>query len=252
MEGRESGGCPRCAVLQQEIDSLKATVTLLAARVQELEAELARSKKDSSNSSKPPSSDIVKPPKPAFRGKRKRKQGAQPGHRRHERPLFAPEEIDTTWEYRWERCPDCGGHVQPSDQPPRTMQQVDIVPRPIEISEHRGMACYCPRCQKTHYALIDEPVIRAGLVGPHLTALVAYLKGACHCSFSTIRKFLRDVVCVTAIPKATARSVSDSRSCLCTPGRSSSAKRVVSFSGRTGRRGISGAQPEPRCRVGAG
>jgi transposase len=197
MEGRESGGCPGCAALQEEIDSLQATVALLIARVQELEAELARSKKDSSNSSKPPSSDIVKPPKPASRGKRKHKQGAQPGHRRHERPPFAPEEIDTTWEYRWKTCPDCGGYVEPSEQPPRIMQQVEIVPRPIEISEHRGMACYCPRCQKTHYAPIDEPVIRAGLVGPHLTALVAYLKGACHCSFSTIRKFLRDVVCVT-------------------------------------------------------
>ena len=38
---------------------------------------------------------------------------------------------------------------------------------------------------------------QAGLAGPQLTALVAYLKGACHCSFSTIRKFLRDVAGVT-------------------------------------------------------
>ncbi len=35
------------------------------------------------------------------------------------------------------------------------------------------------------------------LAGPHLTAIVAYMKGACHCSFSTIRKFLRDVIGVT-------------------------------------------------------
>src|SRR5439155_11877101 len=38
---------------------------------------------------------------------------------------------------------------------------------------------------------------RGGLVGPRLTTLIAYLKGACHASFSTIRKFLRDVVQVT-------------------------------------------------------
>jgi transposase len=37
-------------------------------------------------------------------------------------------------------------------------------------------------------------VVKSGLVGPRLTALVGYLKGACHASFSTIRKFLRDVV----------------------------------------------------------
>src|SRR5207248_808420 len=35
------------------------------------------------------------------------------------------------------------------------------------------------------------------LVGPRLPALIAYLKGVCHASFSTVRKFLRDVVQVT-------------------------------------------------------
>ena len=38
---------------------------------------------------------------------------------------------------------------------------------------------------------------KGGLVGPRLTALIAYLKGVCHASFSTVRKFLRDVVRVT-------------------------------------------------------
>jgi transposase len=37
----------------------------------------------------------------------------------------------------------------------------------------------------------------AGLVGPRLTALIGYLKSACHMSFSSIRKLLRDVVQVT-------------------------------------------------------
>ena len=32
---------------------------------------------------------------------------------------------------------------------------------------------------------------------PNLTALVGFLKGACHASFSTIRKYLRDVVRIT-------------------------------------------------------
>ena len=38
---------------------------------------------------------------------------------------------------------------------------------------------------------------KGGLVGPQLTALIAYLKGVCHASFSTTRTFLRDVVGVT-------------------------------------------------------
>ncbi len=35
---------------------------------------------------------------------------------------------------------------------------------------------------------------RGGLLGPELTALVGYLKGVCHASFSTIRKYFRDVL----------------------------------------------------------
>ena len=38
---------------------------------------------------------------------------------------------------------------------------------------------------------------KGGLFGPALTALVAYMKGICHASFSTIRKFLRDCLHVT-------------------------------------------------------
>jgi transposase len=48
-----------------------------------------------------------------------------------------------------------------------------------------------------HYAPLPQEVIKAGLIGPKLTALVGFLKSVCHASFSTIRKFLRDVVGVT-------------------------------------------------------
>ena len=48
-----------------------------------------------------------------------------------------------------------------------------------------------------HYAPLPDELRKAGLIGPRLTALVAYLKGMCHASFSTVRKFLRDVVGLT-------------------------------------------------------
>jgi transposase len=42
------------------------------------------------------------------------------------------------------------------------------------------------------------PDIEAGgLLGPRLTALVVYLKGVCQASYSTVRKFLRDIVGLT-------------------------------------------------------
>ena len=163
-----------------------------SARVAQLEAALAAARKNSSNSSKPPSSDIVKPSKPQSATPRKR--GAQPGHSANLRPPFDPEQIDRVQEYHLPCCPDCGGDLTASTAAPQVVAQVELVERPIRITEHRGQPGWCPRCRVTHAAPIPEPVRAAGLVGPHLTTLVAYLKGACHCSFSTIRTFLRDVV----------------------------------------------------------
>src|ERR1039458_5880675 len=74
-------------------------ITELQQRVVELEAENARLKKNSSNSSKPPSSDIVKPPKPPLPHGGKRKIGGQPGHAKHEREPFPPERIDRRLDY---------------------------------------------------------------------------------------------------------------------------------------------------------
>jgi transposase len=173
--------CANCAALER--------------RIAALEAKLAQVQKNSANSSKPPSSDIVKPPRPGGAGGRKR--GGQAGHPRHERPPFAPEEIDERVDYTLSVCPDCGGRTTPLDLAPRVVQQVEIVRSPIHVSEHRGQACFCARCQKTHYAETPVAIRRAGLVGPRLTALVAFLKGGCHCSFTTIRKFLRDVAGIT-------------------------------------------------------
>jgi transposase len=183
--------CPTCT-------HLYARVAQLNTRVAELEAKLAAARKDSRTSSKPPSSDIVKPPKDGpGRKKKKRRRGGQAGHPRHERPTFPPEQVDTTHDYVLEECPDCGGRLQDAAAAPRVIQQVEIVEKPIIITEHRGLASWCAKCQKVHYGALPQPVTEAGLLAPGVTALVAFLKGACHASFSTIRKFLRDVVGVT-------------------------------------------------------
>jgi transposase len=167
----------------------------LEKRIAGLEAENAKLRKNSSTSSKPPSSDIVKPPKPKPKGKKRRcKIGGQPGHPKHERKPFAEEQVDYAWEYPLDCCPDCGGKVKRAKAKPRVVQQVEVVASPVRIDEHHGLAYYCRRCDKVHYAALPPEVKRGGLVGPRLTALVAYLKCACHASFSTIRKFFRDVL----------------------------------------------------------
>lgn len=169
----------------------------LEAKVAELTAQVARLLKNSSNSSKPPSSDIVKPPKPPAPKGGKHHIGGQPGHPRHQRPPFSGDEIDRVEKHDMNECPDCGGRVRPVALPPRVIQQVELVEQPVEIVEHRAGACQCVECGKIHYATLPPEVEEGGLLGPKLTALVGYLKGVCHASFSTIRKFLRDVLKLT-------------------------------------------------------
>ena len=167
----------------------------LTKRLAELEAEVARLKKDSSNSSKPPSSDIVKPP-PSSRGKRRRKIGGQPGHAKHQRMPFTPDQIDRAWEYTLDHCPRCGGTLKPAAaaQPGRVVQQIELVTKPVCIEEHRALTYWCAHCRRHHEAALPPEVRKSGLVGPRLTALIAYLKGACHCSYTTIQTYLRDVL----------------------------------------------------------
>jgi transposase len=79
------------------------------------------------------------------------------------------------------------------EAPPRVVQQIEVLRPPLHIEEHRAVPGWCPQCQKVHYAPLPAAIARGQLAGPRLTALIAYLKGACHASYSTIRKFLRDV-----------------------------------------------------------
>ena len=174
----------------------------LEAQVAQLSELVAKLSKNSSNSSKPPSSDIVKPPaqpssQKSSRGNKKRKIGGQPGHPKHDRKPFEEGEVNQFREYHMDQCPDCGSSLRPSRVDPRIVQQIEIAEAPVRIEEHRALGFYCAKCRKVHYAPLPPEVKKAGLVGPRLTALVAYLKCACHASFSTIRKFLRDVLNVT-------------------------------------------------------
>jgi len=179
----------------RKMEQLERLVEELLQRVDQLERELAKAKKNSSNSSKPPSSDIVKKSGSVkARRKRKRKQGGQKGHPRHERTRVPLEQLDGIHDYSLDECPDCGGRLDDSDKAPKVIQQIEIIAKPVRIDEHRGRAYWCPGCRKVHYAQLPVEVEKGQLLGPRLTATVAYMKGVCHCSFSTIRRYFRDVL----------------------------------------------------------
>jgi transposase len=207
MKTKARKSCPNCSRLQAKLNAQQADLdaqnqrlAALEATVATLQEQLASARKNSATSSKPPSSDIVKPPKPPPpEGQAQRKIGGQPGHPKHEREPFPPEAINAGFfDHRLDLCPRCGHDLEPAAwSEPRIIQQVDIHDLPLSIQEHRGHAGWCSCCQKLYEAPLPIGIERGRLVGPRLTTLIAYLKGVCHASFSTIRKFIRDVVQVT-------------------------------------------------------
>ena len=173
-----------------------AEISRLQDQVRHLQEKLAAAQKNSSTSSKPPSSDIVKPP-PTTDASGPRSIGGQPGHPKHEREPFAPEQVTHFEEHVLDACPCCGGVLRRNAHFARIVQQIDIARPPLTIEEHTSPEYWCARCQRSFKAPMPSVIDKGGLVGPNLTALIAYMKGACHASFSTVRKFLRDVVGVT-------------------------------------------------------
>ena len=197
MEETPASDCPNCERLQAQLDVQRLQIEALQAAVSALQEQLASARKDSSTSSKPPSSDVVKPPPPPLpQGQSKRRPGGQPGHPRHDRALFPPEVV-TPFLHTLDCCPCCRGELRRNAHFARVVQQVDFCPPQLTVEEHTSPEFWCGRCQRGYYAAMPSHIQTGGLVGPRLTALIAYLKGVCHASFSTVRKFLRDVVQVT-------------------------------------------------------
>ena len=195
MITRSTTPCPNCTKLRQENRDLQARLRALEEQVQQLQTELAQARKNSSTSSKPPSSDIVKPPKPSTpTTDGHRSPGGQPGHPGHFRVPFPPEQVSDTVVHRLSVCPECGEALLETGQAPRIIQQIELIPLTTTVAEHQSFTSWCPHCRKTFVAPLPERIAKGGLLGPQLTALVAYLKGACHASFATIRKFFRDVL----------------------------------------------------------
>ena len=185
--------CRNCERLAGRLAELEGQLAAALTRIEEQVRQLAALRKDSSTSSKPPSSDIVKPPPPpsGIRGRRrKRRRGGQPGHQRHVRPPFPPEQVDKTWTYEWTQADP---NWKPLDEF-RVIQQVDLREKLFDVVEHHARL-YCHRQSgRIEAAPLPAEVLRGGLLGPRLTSLIAYQKGGCHMSYSLIQRFLRDVL----------------------------------------------------------
>jgi len=152
---------------------LEATVALLQERVRELEARLAQ---NSTNSSKPPSSDPPGVVRPAKKTKGK-KRGGQPGHRGHHRMLLPPERVEKV-EHVPEGCVHCGHSLAGAEEgrPAHVHQVVELPPIRAEVKEHRMVCLRCPKCSGLTRAPLPAEV-GGKHFGPRLTALAGLLAG---------------------------------------------------------------------------
>jgi len=174
-----------------EIKTLKEIIKLLENKIRLLEEEIAVLRKNSSNSSKPPSSDIVKPPVITKTSLGKHKRGGQSGHRKYTRQPFKPEDVDETYEHEL-KGKDARGLI-PLDEW-FVIQQVVFPKKMFTVIEHRARKYLDPVTGKIHIAPMPQEVRKGGLLGADVTAAVAFMKGGCHMSFSTIKKFFKEIM----------------------------------------------------------
>jgi transposase len=145
----------------------------LTARVDRLEREL---RKNSRNSSQPPSQDRSKP-RPSDKGRSGRKQGSQPGHEGHGRELLPTSAVDEVIEH-WPSSCECGHVFCEADrvaagEPAR--HQVEELPRiATVVIEHQCHRVRCPACgAKLAGELPGE--VAGSAFGPRFQAAVATL-----------------------------------------------------------------------------
>ena len=161
-------------------------------RITELETKVAKLEKNSSNSSKPPSSDITKP-KSEQRQKGKRKKGGQKGHKANWRKIFESEEIDKRRSVEIKTCPDCKVELQQTGNT-KTHQQAELVERPVIVTEYTIIESLCPCCNKVVTPELPAGVIPKELLGPRLITLFGYMKAAMGVSITELAEFSGEVL----------------------------------------------------------
>ena len=171
------------------VQSYEDRLSFLENRLSDLEARL---KLNSTNSSKPPSSDPIgmkrRPPAPPS----KKKRGGQPGHRKARRILVAPEKVRETFECKPDACRRCG-HGLVGDDPDPLIHQVAELPR-IEpfVDEYRLHRLTCSACHATTCGALPAGV-PTGSFGPYLQAVLAMFAGAYRLSKRQIRQVSADL-----------------------------------------------------------
>jgi len=157
-----------CASPHAVIAELRAEIAALRAENAELRARLGQ---NSSNSSKPPSTDspFKRAPPSLPTG---RKAGAQRGHKGHVRPRLDPTRSESIVPCT---CAHCGTALPPEaiELEPQRHQVIDIVVQPLVV-DYLLFVGRCPKCRRRTRAKVPAGVPQ-GAFGPRVEASIALL-----------------------------------------------------------------------------
>lgn len=182
----------RIAELEALVAKLTQQLTAALARIVELEAKVADLSRNSTNSSKPPSSDPPDAPRLTKKPSGK-KRGGQPGHEGRQRKLLPTSKVNVVVPLVPNECMGCGAALHGRDAEPVRHQVVEIPAITPTVTEYQQHALWCTECGTTTRA--ELPVgVPAGSFGPRLSALLAVCTAKYRMSKRAVREFLCDVL----------------------------------------------------------
>lgn len=172
-------------------------------RITELELLVAKLTKDSSNSSKPSSTDFRGPDKPSSHNRNSRnpsgkKSGGQPGHNGTTRSnVDNPDEVVACAPTG---CTGCGNDLtNPANRRVSeivsTAQVADIPPVMPIITEYQRLRITCV-CGQTNDGQYPDFVVPAGGIqlGPTISSFLVYLNSAHHLPYARLQTIVRDLL----------------------------------------------------------
>jgi transposase len=172
----------RIAALEEQCATLKAENQTLKEQI----------KRNSKNSSQPPSQDITKgfQPKPKTQGKKNR--GGQAGHEGHQRPLYPIEQCQSVQDYYPDECIVCGKPLTVEAGEPYRVQIIELPKIVPQVAEHRFHCRGCEHCGTPTRAW-DEEIINGSGYGDRVIAHVAVLCGQYRQSHQMVQELMDEV-----------------------------------------------------------
>jgi transposase len=156
----------------------------------------ARLDQNSTNSSKPPSTDPIGVKRKPPTSPSKRRRGGQKGHPRRMRALVPPDRVASVTDCKPSECRRCGHALSGEDSEPRRHQVAELPPIEPEVHEYRLHRLCCPQCQIVTSGTLPDGVPRTSF-GPRLHAALSVLTGAYRLSKRQVSQLCSDLLGLT-------------------------------------------------------